>query len=457
VRDAGDGVQLRAFLAGQLRPLVLTLAAVVAIAAPTAYYVLGARALDVQALAAARQVAEVIRADVERRPQLWKYDSLKLLEHLRNYELQENVARVEVVDDHDVPIDPRASEVIAELTPRGPRWQVAPVVVNNEPVAQVWVAMETETLRRESWLMAGLFGVLGVALAALVYWLPLAAVGRAETEIAALLGRLQASKAELAALNAGLERQVEARSSQLSRALDELRRKEQNLRELSGRAVELQELERRGIARDLHDAAGQTLTAIRINLQLLGQQLSQAGALQRPEQVERAATLATRTTALVDETVEEIRRAVSTLGPAVLEDVGLLRAIERMCDDLEDRGRVAVQRRLELDVALPKAVETTCYRVVQEALTNVMRHARAQTVVVEVAHDDDALVIAVRDDGSGFAPDAVDPRRRGLIGMRERVELLGGRVEVDTTIGTGTRVQAWLPLAGSPAGVADES
>ena len=113
---------------------------------------------------------------------------------------------------------------------------------------------------------------------------------------------------------------------------EELQRKEHNLREVTSRSVELQEEERRQIARDLHDAAGQTLTAIRINLQLLADGLTRTGGGD-----ERALELARRTTSLVDETVEEIRRAVQSLGASVLEDVGLVRAIERMCDDVADR------------------------------------------------------------------------------------------------------------------------
>ncbi|MBP7292414.1 MAG: sensor histidine kinase [Nannocystaceae bacterium] len=437
----GAELRLRAYLAAQLRALASVLAVIVAVTAPTAFYVLGVRALSVQALAASRQVADVIRSDVERRPALWKYDALKLLEHLRNYELQESVARVEVVDDLGVPVDPEAPAALEALQPQGPVWQTSDVIVNNRVVARVWVAMTTADLRRQTGLLAAVFGVIALGLAALVYWLPLRAVGRAEAEIIGLLGRLQASKTELAALNTGLERLVEARSAQLSQALGDLQAKEQNLREISSRAVELQEQERRAIARDLHDAAGQTLTAIRINLQLVGELLAQ----RKPEQIDRVAQLAARTTALVDETVEEIRRAVSTLGPAVLEDVGLARALDRMCDDLEHRGRVVVERRIELEQSLSSAIETTCYRVVQEAFTNVMRHADAQVVTLDVIDGGDALTIEVVDDGTGFEQANVDPRRRGLIGMRERVEILGGQVEVASAPGSGTRVRARMP------------
>ena len=147
---------------------------------------------------------------------MWKYDAVKLIEHIRSYELQESVARVEVVDDLEVPIDPRYAEALAELDRTRLLWQVSDVVVNNTVVARVWVAMSTLELRRQAWLLLVAFGGLALLLAGLVYWLPMRAVGRAEDEIGALLARLEASKSELAALNAGLERLVEARSSALS-------------------------------------------------------------------------------------------------------------------------------------------------------------------------------------------------------------------------------------------------
>jgi signal transduction histidine kinase len=435
-------VRLRDYLAGQLRPLAVVLAAIVTVTAPTAFYVLGMRSLKVQAQVAARQVGDVIRSDIERRPAMWKYDAVKLIEHIRSYELQESVARVEVVDDREVPIDPRHAEALAELDQSLLLWQVSDVVVNNANVARVWVAMSTLELRRQAWLLLAAFGGLALTLAGLTYWLPMRAVGRAEDEIEALLARLEASKAELAALNAGLERLVEARSSALSSALGEVKEKELRLRELSARAVELQEEQQRSIARDLHDSAGQTLTAIRINLQLVGNLLEHG----RTDQDARAKELAARTTALVDETVEEIRRAVRSLGPAVIEDVGLGRAIERMCEDVEHRSGLLVEHEIMLgERAPPRAIETTCYRVVQEALTNVIRHARAGQVSVKVVAGTDAIEIVVVDDGVGIAA-ASGGGGRGLAGMRERVELLGGRLDVVAERDGGTRLSASIPL-----------
>ncbi|MBC7974703.1 MAG: sensor histidine kinase, partial [Myxococcales bacterium] len=319
--------------------------------------------------------------------------------------------------------------------------QSVPVVVNNVVVAQAWVAMSLGELRRETLAMLALFGALGAVLAGLTWWLPLRSISRAELEISALIERVETSQGELATLAGNLERQVEERSSQLSLAYHELRRKEQNLREISTRAVELQETERRVIARDLHDAAGQTLTAIRINLELITQ------ALER-ERMGDAAPLVRRTATLVDETVEEIRRAVGTLGPAVLEDVGLVEAVIRLCDDASEHTGSSARPSFALGtIELPAALETTCYRVVQEALTNVIRHARASHIEVGLAVHGEALEIEISDDGVGFeAGAATIQHRHGLVGMRERVELIGGHIEIDARAGAGTRIRATLPL-----------
>ena len=436
-------LRLREYLDARLRPLALLIGVAVASTAPFAYYVLGVGALRVQASAAAGQVADTIRTDAEQRPVLWKYDSLKLLDHLRNYELQQSVARVEVVDARGEPIDPQARKAALERGDEPLVWVRQPVIVNMETVAEAWVAISLRELRRDTVSLLVLFGLLGAVLAGLAWRLPLRSISQAELEIGALLERVEASQAELATLAGNLERQVEERSSQLTQAYHELRHKEQNLRELSTRAVEMQEAERRVIARELHDAAGQTLTAIRINLELLAQTLVR-------QRTADAESLVRRTATLVDETVEEIRRAVGSLGPAVIEDVGVVEAVERLCEDVGEHTGGVIERSFALgDLTLPPALETTSYRVVQEALTNVTRHARASRIEVRLACLDDTLEITVTDDGVGFdvgGAAAQERDRHGLVGMRERVELIGGRLEIDSRVGGGTRIRASVPL-----------
>jgi len=442
----GPRLRLRGYLGARLGPLAVLLVAVVMISAPVAFYVLGIRSARVQARATAEQFAAVVRHEAEQRPLLWKYDSPKMLAHLRTYDdpLQ-HIEHVAVLDDQGRSIDRTGRVDYAALAVLPVVWERASVVVNHEPVAEIWVAASTAEVRTAALRMLVAFGLLGAALAGLMYWLPLRAMGRVEQEIEALLGQLRESRAALGALAESLEQQVEARSSDLSRALAELKEKEQNLRELSTRAVSMQEAERRAIARELHDSAGQSLTAIRIHMQLIEGLAGQAGG-----NAGRLGELAARTTGMVDETLEEIRRAVNTLGPAVLDDVGLAEAIERACVDLGERLEIEVDCDVSLpESGLPPAIETSCYRVVQEALTNITRHAHPSHVKVRVRAEGGVATVRVRDDGRGFDPQAAlrAGRSRGLVGMHERAELLGGELRIESAPGQGTTVTAEFPLA----------
>lgn len=446
-------LRLRGYLGARLGPLAILLVAVVTISAPVAFYVLGIRSARVQARATAEQFAAVVRHEAEQRPLLWKYDSPKMLAHLRTYdEPLEHIEHIAVLDEQGRSID-RSEVDYAALATLPVVWEQARVELNGTPVAEIWVAASTGQVRAGALRMLVTFGLLGAALAGLMYWLPLRAMGRVEQEIEALLGQLRESRGALGALAESLEQQVEARSSDLSRALAELKDKEQNLRELSTRAVSMQEAERRAIARELHDSAGQSLTAIRIHMQLIeGLAAKAAGASPGAEpspDARRLCELAGRTTGMVDETLEEIRRAVNTLGPAVLDDVGLVEAIERACIDLGERLEIEVDCDASLpDDDLPPAIETSCYRVVQEALTNITRYAQPSHVEVRVRVEGGVATVRVRDDGRGFDPEAAlrAGRSRGLVGMRERAELLGGELRIDSAPGEGTTITAVIPV-----------
>jgi signal transduction histidine kinase len=456
----GPRLRLRGYLGARLGPLALLLVAVVAISAPVAFYVLGTRSARVQARATAEQFAAVVRHEAEQRPRLWKYDSPKMLAHLRTYDDPiEHIEHIAVLDDQGRSIERTAAVDYATLAVLPVVWERATVVANNEEVAEIWVAASTAEVRAGALRMLAAFGLLGAALAGLMYWLPLRAMGRVEDEIEALLGQLRESRAALGALAENLEQQVEARSSDLSRALAELKDKEQNLRELSTRAVSMQEAERRAIARELHDSAGQSLTAIRIHMQLIEGLAAKAidaegGEYEGPpkkagDDTGRLAELAARTTGMVDETLEEIRRAVNTLGPAVLDDVGLAEAIERACIDLSERLEIEVECDVQLpEPGLPPAIETSCYRVVQETLTNITRHAQPSHVEVRLRIEGGVATVRVRDDGRGFDPEAAirAGRSRGLVGMRERAELLGGELRIESAPGEGATVTAVIPL-----------
>jgi len=427
-------VDLTGYLTARLGPLAFVLLIVVALSAPLAYLVMGIQTIRARAGATAGLVAELIREEAQQRPVLWRYDAPKLVHNLDLQSAQANIVRIDLTDEHgrlielgQAPPSPADAELL---------WVSAPVMATNE-IARVWVGVTTEEIERQALLILFGFTLLGAGLAGMMYWLPRVAIGQAEQEI-------DRSQQALAHLNTTLEAQVIERSSQLREALREVRDKEQRLRELSGRAVAMQEAERRALSRELHDSAGQALTAVRINLQLLA---STAGS-------DSARTLAERTVELADTTLEEIRRVVDRLAPAVLADLGLRKAVERHCDDFSERTGIEVLCRcVGLDrPGVDTGVETSAYRIVQESLTNVARHAQAESVVIHLHRDDpgsprDRIVLDVIDDGRGFDLDEVRRKgRRGLEGMRERVELVGGTLDIQATPGEGARIHVELPV-----------
>ena len=439
--DAGQvRLALRRYLGARLAPLTLLVAVFTCLSAPTAFFLLGRDALGVRGDGTAREAASLLRQDVQERPLLWKYDGAKVLARVATFELPGN-DRVVVVDSLGVPVR-GAMHNFDDLAELDAIWRSAEIETHGEVAGTVWVAVSTDALQRNTIALTLGFSALGILLGGMLYGLPMRAMGRAEANIRELFARLRESQGALASLNETLEVQVEERSAELRDALAELQRKEQNLRELSGRAIRMQEAERRGIARELHDSAGQALTAIRIQVQLIGDLLAA-----REGDDAKTTTMARRTLRMVDATVEEIRRAVNQLGPAVLDDVGLKAAILRAADDLSDATQVQVEVHYDVEDELDASIEITTYRLVQESLTNVARHAEASEVTLEVELSDGALEVSIRDDGKGFDPDAVGPRRRGLVGMRERVELLGGSIEITSSSGRGTQIAVALPVS----------
>ena len=439
------GPAVAASLGTRLRPLLALLAFLVALSAPVAFYVVSVGGLRTQAESLARKVGRAVAQEVRERPALWRYDTPKVALRLRLLEEYEPRMQVVVTDGAGHPVRPLDAKERQALGRADRVWGHAPIAgLGARPAGHVWVAASLADVRERALLLAVPFALLALALAGGLYLSAMAEARRADARIGALLAHLRASRAQLARLAEGLEVQVEARSQQLAEALAELRLKEARLRELSQRAVAALEDERRAIGRDLHDSAGQALTAIRIHLQVIAQ---------HPEAPEVVREHARRTFELVDRALAEIRRAVRALGPAVLDDVGLREALVRMCEDMAEAGGLDLE--LALDPALPAdpATDATVYRVVQEAMTNVVRHARARRVGVSVSVDDDGMTVAVTDDGQGFVP-GDRSGSHGMSGMRERVELLGGELDVDSTPGGGTRVHARVPVGRDASGEA---
>ena len=202
--------------------------------------------------------------------------------------------------------------------------------------------------------------------------------------------------------------------------------------------VESAERERERWARELHDDALQGLAAIRISL---------ATALQGEgeDRAQRIEWAAEDTIVRLEQQINELNRLINDLRPAPLERLGLAGALEALARESSARGGLETETEIELDDEPDRDLERLVYRLVQEALTNVVKHASASHIRLTAKQSGSEIHISVHDDGAGFDSDAATSGR-GLAGMRERIELLGGRIEVDSEPGKGTEITARVPL-----------
>jgi len=224
------------------------------------------------------------------------------------------------------------------------------------------------------------------------------------------------------------------------RAEAALREFADRLQTLSRRLLEVQEAERRHLARELHDEVGQSLTGLRLLLDPGADSVTDAARIK----LEQAR-------GIVDEILERIRGLSFDLRPAVLDQLGLLPALLALFERYTEQTGVQVDFKHEgVDVRFPPEVETTAYRIVQEALTNVARHAGSGDVTVRVRADPDVLSLRIEDRGRGFDPEVAlaTTRSSGLAGMQERIMLLNGRLTIESSPGAGTQLTAELPLRG---------
>jgi len=203
------------------------------------------------------------------------------------------------------------------------------------------------------------------------------------------------------------------------------------------RVVEAQELERRRLARELHDETGQALTSILLGLKALEERTG--------DEASRAATEELRE--LVVSTLQDVRRLAVELRPTALDDFGLVAALERLTASFAEQTGISVDFQTALaDERLPEEVETALYRIVQESLTNVVKHARARRVSILLARKEGSVKAVIEDDGRGFDPAEQVGDGFGLVGMRERLALLGGRLEIESDADAGTTIAAEVPV-----------
>ena len=275
------------------------------------------------------------------------------------------------------------------------------------------------------------------------------------------MSALRAAERELMFMNQSLEERVRARTLELSEANRSLRdeiakrresetsllRSQRDLAELSNQLVDAQELERKRIAQDLHDSVGQSLTAIKYSLE-------NAQVLMERERTVEAAKLLETGARRVREVLVDVRNISMNLRPAVLDDLGAASAVRYLCREWNEiYAGVALTTNISVDdTQIPDTLGTDVFRSVQELLNNVARHAHAAQVRVDLAVTGDHLSVVVADDGDGFdsarSPGLHGGQResRGLRGLRERTERLGGFYRIDSAPGKGTAVRLEWPL-----------
>lgn len=251
---------------------------------------------------------------------------------------------------------------------------------------------------------------------------------------------------EVRELSERLEKKVEERTSLLTVAKEELAAKARQLRSLLARTVGIQEEERRRIAHDMHDSVMQLIAAARFELQAARVSAGQ----------DLGATAGSKLSAareLLGEAEQEIRRAIHNLTPSALDSMDIVHALSKHTADFQKLSGVSCNLRiLGIPKPLPAAVEVACFRMVQEALHNVSKHAQASAASVILEYQPEILQVTVEDNGRGFDFEewfrGCDSHHLGLLGMRERAESLGGDVQIDSTLGQGTCVVLRLPVRG---------
>lgn len=265
--------------------------------------------------------------------------------------------------------------------------------------------------------------------------------------------RQQAENA-LQIVNEELETRVKNRTLELAQINEELKteiaqrlKAQKRLQTLSGKLIEAQEAERRRLARELHDEIGQALTAVKINLQTL----------QHSSNFDEKELPLSESIDIVEIALQQVRSLSLDLRPSLLDDLGLVVALRWYIDRQTQRaGIIGEFVPQPLQAKLSPNLETTCFRIVQEALTNVVRHAKAQRVIVELWQEDTQLHLIIRDDGIGFDVNVAKEKATkggslGLLGMEERVLLIGGQIDIKSVPEKGTEIHVIFPLSQNQA------
>jgi len=261
-------------------------------------------------------------------------------------------------------------------------------------------------------------------------------VGRLGRALEHMRSTLQSSMQTIEDDNAMLERRVEERTHELEGLYRQLAERDEARSRLLRQVITAQEDERKRLARELHDETCQTISALNMRLETAVARL--------PDGADHAPLLEARSLAL--RTLDELHRLIYDLRPSVLDDLGLWSAIRWYADrQLQKRGVTVRCEFSDVDRRLPPLMETALFRAVQESISNIAKHANAEQVLIQCGIEHDVLTIEIEDDGNGFELSQIrrpkdEGHGWGLLGITERVEALGGKVDIDTAPGQGARV-----------------
>jgi signal transduction histidine kinase len=233
--------------------------------------------------------------------------------------------------------------------------------------------------------------------------------------------------------------------------ITERKRKEQDLRELSVHLQNVREEEKASIAREVHDELGSTVAAIKMDAYWLSRKLAQMKGTELLR--ERAKSMVE----MLDTVVKASRRIITNLHPTVLDEIGLSATVEWYCADFQKRTgiecKVVCAEDGDWEAGLGKTLSINLFRILQEALTNVVRHSCASRVIVELSHVGEAIILSVNDNGGGLPEGhTIAPTSYGMRGMRERIGLLGGKIGFDSPTGGGLCVMVELSLSDNNKG-----
>lgn len=336
------------------------------------------------------------------------------------------------------------------MTDEGPIWDTSVPIFEGRAgtvrigLSESGIRQAITTITIQLLLTTLLVSVVGIAAAALLTWVltrPIQALVHATEAVARgdLSQRVDRwANDEIGALADAFN----TMTSELALAEQAHAERDQLRAQLLERVISAQEDERKRIARELHDETSQSITSLLVGLRTLGETCPMSDSQQQIEDLRQIAGA----------TLEGVRTLALELRPSVLDDLGLVAALTRYVSDYQNRYHLAVDvATLGLDEnRLPPAVETALYRIVQESLTNIARHARASTVSVLLEHREGRIRAIIEDDGCGFDPVQVRASAGGLglYGMQERVELLGGVFRIESS-NAGTAVVVEVPVEGS--------